>query len=79
MKIPPETTAFKSSPWEDFLWEETSIRVSEEMGPNAADYDRRHDELMDDEHWISQVRAAWVWKQGKPAQNDAHFEKEVAL
>ena len=68
-----------STPFEDFLWNETSIRVSEEMGPNAIDYDRRHDELMDDEVWIGQVKAHWIWQQNQPAQNDAHFEKEVAL
>lgn len=67
----------RSTPFEDFLHEETSIRVSEEMGPNAYDYDRRHDELMDDEIWVGQVRAAWLWRQGKPAANDAVME--VAL
>lgn len=68
-----------TTPFEDFLWTETDIRVAEEMGPNAIDADRRHDELMDDGMWNAQVRAAWLWSQGNPAQNDAHFEKEVAL
>lgn len=66
-----------TTPFEDFLFEESSIRASEEMGPNAIDYDRRCDELMDDEHWCSQVRAAWIWQQGQPAANDQSFE--VAL
>lgn len=69
----------KTTPFEDFLWAETDIRVAEEIGPNSVEYDRRHDELMDDEMWNSQVRAAWLWRQGLPAQNDAHFDKEVAL
>ena len=42
-----------STPFEDFLFEETSIRVAEEMGPNALDADRRHDQLMDDEMWVA--------------------------
>lgn len=63
----------------DFLHEETSIRVAEEMGPNSIEYARRFETLFNDEMWNSQVRAAWLWKQGNPAQNDAHFEKEVAL
>lgn len=68
-----------TTPFEDFLWNETDTRVAEEMGPNAIDADRRHDQLMDDDVWVGQVRAAWIWWQGTPAQNDAHFEKEVAL
>jgi hypothetical protein len=62
-----------------FLYEETSIRVAEEIGPNSVEYAYRFEALFNDEHWVSQVRAAWLWKQGKPAENDAHFEKEVAL
>ena len=67
------------SEFEAFLWDETSIRVSEEIGPNSPDWDRYHDKLMEDDVWIGQVKAVWIWRQGKPAQNDAHFEKEVTL
>jgi hypothetical protein len=67
------------SEFEAFLWEETSIRVSEEIGSNSPDWDRYHDKLMEDDVWISQVKANWIWRQDKPAQNDANFEKEVTL
>lgn len=71
-----------TTPFEDFLgflYDETAIRVAEEIGPNSVEYAHRFETLFHDEVWVSQVRAAWVWKQNQPAQNDAHFEKEVAL
>lgn len=68
-----------TTPFEDFLYSETNIRVSEEIGPNSVEYASRFETLFNDELWKGQVLAAWVWKQGAKPANDAHFEKEVAL
>ena len=58
--------------FEAFLYEETSIRVCEEMGPNAIDYDRRHDELMDDRGWRFSVHKEFR-RRRRTSANDPQF------
>lgn len=58
--------------FEAFLYEETSIRVCEEMGPNAIDFDRRHDALMEDRDWRFAVHKEFRRRRRNSA-NDAHF------
>lgn len=50
--------------FESFLYEETSIRVAEEVGPNAFDYDMLHDRYMDDDEWRARMWA--VFKDRQP-------------
>ena len=59
--------------FEAFLYEETSIRVCEEMGPNAIDYDRRHDQLMEDRDWRFAVHKEYR-RRRRNAANDPLFK-----
>lgn len=45
--------------FDSYLYEETSIRVAEEVGPNAIEYDMLHDRYMDDPEWRATCWATW--------------------
>lgn len=44
----------------DYLYEETRIRVCEEVGPNSLDYDYLMDKYLDDEEWGLRVYDRWL-------------------
>ena len=50
----------RTTPFEDYLYEETHIRVCEEEGPNSPDYDRLMDKHLDDEDWNLRVYDRWL-------------------
>jgi hypothetical protein len=60
------------SMFEAFLYDATSIRVAEEIGPNSFDYDTLHDRYMEDRDWRFKV-AMEFRKRRKKAANDPQF------
>ena len=49
-----------ATPFDDYLYEETRIRVCEEVGPNSLDYDHLMDKYLDDEEWGLRVYDHWL-------------------
>ena len=49
-----------ATPFDDYLYAETRIRVCEEVGPNSPDYDYLMDKYLDDEEWGLRVYDRWL-------------------
>ena len=49
-----------ATPFYDYLYEETRIRVCEEVGPNSLDYDYLMGKYLDDEEWGLRVYDRWL-------------------
>lgn len=45
--------------YEDFVHEETSIRVAELAGPNSHEYEQLHEQLMKDRQWRIELAREW--------------------
>ena len=49
-----------ATPFDDYLYEETLIRVCEEVGPNSPDYGYLMGKHLDDEEWGLRVYDRWL-------------------
>lgn len=56
--------------FEAFVYEETSMKVCELVGPNCIEYDRIHDGLCEDRGWRLVLAKEWL-RRRRPAANDA--------
>lgn len=46
--------------FEDFLYNETTIRVAEEVGPNSLEWDELHERYLQDDTWRQAVYPLWL-------------------
>lgn len=55
--------------FDDWLYDQTTMRICEEDGYGPG-FDRRHDDLMEDENWVSKCRSIWNKTHPSPEQPD---------